>query len=62
MLDVVDVEQDVIFVVNRVEGKTEIKRVSDEQLKPVRQSLLRLGDMFISGELQLSLFDDQIED
>jgi predicted ATPase len=62
MLDVVDVEQDTIFVVNRVEGKTEIKRVSDEKLEPVRRSLLRLGDLFVSGELQLSLFDDHTED
>jgi len=62
MLDVVDVDRDAIFVVNRVGGKTEIKRVTDEQLQPVRQSLLRLGDMFISGELQLSLFDDHAKD
>ena len=62
MLDVVNVERDAIFVVNRVEGKTEIKRVGDEQLQPVRQSLLRLGDMFVSGELQLSLFDDHAKD
>ena len=62
MLDVVDVNRDAIFVVNRVEGKTDIKQVTDEQLQPVRQSLLRLGDMFVSGELQLSLFDDLTED
>jgi len=62
MLDVVDVEHDAIFVVNRISGKTDIKQVTDEHLEPVRRSLLSLGDMFVSGYLQLSLFDDQTED
>ena len=57
MLDVVDVERDAIYVVNRVDATTQIKQVSYNQLKPVRKSLLRLGDLFLSGELQLSLFD-----
>ncbi len=59
MLDVANVERDAIFVVNRVSGKTSIKQALEEQLEPVRKSLLRLGDMFVSGDLQLSLFDDQ---
>ncbi|MCI5120866.1 MAG: hypothetical protein D3908_06700 [Candidatus Electrothrix sp. AUS4] len=58
ILDVVDVENDVVFVVNRVDGKTDVKRMADTQLEPVRKSLLRLGDLFMSGDLQLSLFDD----
>ncbi len=61
MLDVVDPEKDTIFVVNRVDGKTEVKQVTDRQLEPVRKSLLRLGDLFASGDLQLSLFDEPVE-
>ncbi|WP_446007835.1 AAA family ATPase [Candidatus Electrothrix sp.] len=58
ILDVVDIENDVIFVVNRVEGKTDVQKITGQQLEPVRKSLLRLGDLFMSGDLQLSLFDD----
>ncbi len=58
ILDVVNLEKDTIFVVNRIDGKTDVKKVTDAQLVPVRKSLLRLGDLFISGDLQLSLFDD----
>ncbi|MDU9049511.1 MAG: AAA family ATPase [Candidatus Electrothrix sp. Rat3] len=58
ILDVVDVENDVVFVVNKVDGKTDVKKMADTQLEPVRKSLLRLGDLFMSGDLQLSLFDD----
>ena len=57
ILDVVDVEKDIVFVVERIDGKTNVKKVDDSQLKPVRDSLLRLGDLFISGGLQLSLLD-----
>ena len=62
MLDVIDVEQDAVFVVDRKDGKTDVKRVSDRQLEPVRKSLLRLGDMFVSGDLQLTLFDELSEE
>lgn len=58
ILDVVDLQNDIILVVNRIDGKTDVKRVTDAQLDPVRKSLLRLGDLFISGDLQLSLFYD----
>lgn len=58
ILDIVDLQKDIIFVVNRIDGKTDVKRVTDAQLEPVRKSLLRLGDLFVSGDLQLSLFDD----
>jgi predicted ATPase len=57
ILDVVDVEKDAIFVVSRIYGKSDIRKIGDKQLKPVRESLLRLGDLFIAGDLQLSLFD-----
>jgi len=57
ILDVVDVRNDAIFVVSRANGKTNIHKISDAQLKPVRDSLLRLGDLFIAGDLQLSLLD-----
>jgi predicted ATPase len=58
LLDVADIEKDCIFMVNRIEGKTDVRKVTEAQLLPVRKSLLRLGDLFISGDLQLSLFDD----
>jgi predicted ATPase len=58
ILDVVDVENDVVFVVNRVDGKTDVQKITGRQLEPVRKSLLRLGDLFMSGDLQPSLFDD----
>ncbi|MDJ0766472.1 MAG: AAA family ATPase [Myxococcota bacterium] len=58
ILDLLMLERDSVFVVNRVDGKTQIKVVTENQLKPVRESLLRLGDLFLSGDLQLSLFDD----
>jgi predicted ATPase len=56
ILDVIDVEKDSIFVVSRAKGKTDIQRMTDAQLKPVRDSLLRLGDLFIAGDLQQALF------
>ena len=57
LLTSADVERDAIYVVNRIDATTRIKRLSDAQLEPVRRSLLRLGDLYLSGELQLSLFD-----
>lgn len=59
VLDVVDVEREPVFVVSRVGGKTDVKQVTDSQLAPVRESLLRLGELFVSGDLQLSLFADE---
>ena len=61
ILDVVNLEKDTILVVNRIDGKTDVRKVTDVQLEPVRKSLLRLGDLFLSGDLQLSLFDDSGE-
>lgn len=57
ILDVVDVDRDDIMVVNRIDGKTDIKKVGETQLEAVCKNLLRLGELFVSGELQLSLFD-----
>lgn len=39
ILDVVDYNKAFIFVVNRNTGKTEVKKVSEAQLEPVRKSL-----------------------
>ena len=58
LLDVVDCARDAIFVVERADGKTVIEKVGDEQLEPVRSSLLQLGDLFMSGDLQMSLFEE----
>jgi len=61
ILDVADVDRDVILVVNREDGKTEVKQVAESQLEPVRKSLLSLGDLFVSGDLQMSLFNETQE-
>ncbi len=55
ILDVADVERDHILVVDRGNGYTDVRRVSEQQLAPVRQKLLSLGDLYLSGDLQLSL-------
>ncbi len=55
ILDVADLERDHIIVVDRHDGQTSMKRVSNEQLAPVRKKLLSLGDLYLSGDLQLSL-------
>jgi len=62
VLDVVDTERDVIMVVNRIDGKTDVRNLTKTQLTTVRKSLLSLGDLFVSGDLQLSLFDEQMGD
>ncbi len=59
LLDLVDVEQDTILAVERRGSVTHIAAVSDNALAPVRRRLLRLGDVFVAGGLQLSLFDDE---
>jgi len=58
LLDVVDCARDEIFVVERADGKTAVGKVGDKQLEPVRSSLLRLGELFMSGDLQMSLFEE----
>lgn len=55
ILDVADIARDRIFVVERSGGQTAVRRVSDQQLAPVRQKLLSLGDLYLSGDLQLPL-------
>jgi len=59
VLDLLDIERDAFFVVDRVDGKTQVKQVSTAQVRPVRDQLMTLGDLFVSGDLQLSLFEDQ---
>ena len=61
ILDVLDLERDAVFVVQRRNGITNIKKADDSQLEPVRNNLLRLGDYFQSGDLQLSLFPPEEE-
>ncbi len=56
ILDVLNIERDAVFVVQRVSGITHVKKVDGAHLDPVRKNLLRLGEIFQSGELQLSLF------
>jgi len=56
ILDVLDLERDAVFVVQRVNGITDVKKADGSHLDPVRKNLLRLGEIFQSGDLQLSLF------
>ena len=58
ILDVLDIDRDVVYVVNREDGVTSLKRVAQRTLEPVRQRLLKLGDLYLSGGLQLTLFDE----
>jgi len=58
LLDLLDVDRDMVFVVERSTGGTTVRKVADEQLKPVRNRLLSLGDLFVSGDLQMSLFPE----
>jgi len=46
ILDVVDIQCDTIFVVRKLDGKTEIRQAEASQLEPVRKRLLSLGDLF----------------
>ena len=55
ILDVADIKKDQVFVVERGNGQTAVRRVSDQQLAPVREKLLSLGDLYLSGDLQLPL-------
>ncbi len=61
ILDVVDVERDVVLVVNRIDAKTDIRKAGEKELQVVRDNLLRLGEIFQSGDLQLSLFPPEEE-
>ncbi len=58
LLDLLDPERDVIYLVQAMDGKTEVRRLSEEHLEPVRSSLFRLGDLFVTGALQLDLFEE----
>ena len=55
ILDVADIERDHVCVVERSDGQTAVRRVTAQQLAPVRQKLLSLGDLYLSGDLQLPL-------
>ncbi|RME50176.1 MAG: hypothetical protein D6790_21575 [Caldilineae bacterium] len=61
LLDQTNLETDKVFVVERKGGKTSVAQVTEEQLEPVRKRLLSLGDLFVSGDLQLSLFPEAAE-
>lgn len=55
MLDVVDIDNESVFMVGRQGGETQIRAVSAHELEPVRAGLLTLGDSLIAGDLQLEL-------
>ena len=49
LLDLIEPDRDAIYVVQAIGGKTEAARVTEQQLEPVRRSLLRLGDLFLTA-------------
>lgn len=58
LLDVVDLERASLFAVERRDGETRVERVADTNLAPARDRLLSLGELMISGDLQMSLLGD----
>ncbi len=57
ILDVVDVERDRLIAVERIDGVTGARALTDTQLAPVKNRLLQLGELYTSGDLQLSFFE-----
>ncbi len=58
LLNLVDTEQDVILLVDRVDGKTGVERLGGTRLATIRNNLLRLGDIHVSGDFQYALFEE----
>ncbi len=58
LLDLIDPDHDAIYVVQVVDGKTEVARVTEQQLEPVKRSLLKLGDLFLTGDLHPEFSED----
>lgn len=61
LLDVVDIDQDAVFVVERRDGVTAVQRMGEREKRPVQARLLRLGELLLSGDLQLSPFGEEPE-
>ncbi len=61
LLDVVNLDQSTILGVDRSGGKTRVQTVDQATLASVREGLLQLGDLLLSGDLQHSLFEDAEE-
>lgn len=59
ILDVVDINNDHLFVVHRKDGITYIKEANPADLMPVKESLYTLSDFALNSNiLQLTLFDE----
>ncbi len=58
LLDYLDLDKSRVFIVQREKGVTSVRPMSEGQKEAVRKRLLTLGDMMISGELQLELFNE----
>ncbi len=58
LLDAIDVERVRLFSVERRGGRTAVRRVGGEHLDPIKKGLYRAGDLLLSGDLQLPLFQD----
>jgi len=55
ILDVLDVDHDAVFVVERRGSVTDVQRVGESKLAPVRERLLSLGELLLAGDLQLDI-------
>ncbi len=58
LLDYLDPEKSQVFVVQRDGAVTSVHPLSERHKKTVRDQLLTLGEIMISGDLQLPLFKD----
>ncbi len=58
LLDYLDLEKSRVFVVQRNNAVTSVHALSEQHKKAVRDQLLTLGEIMISGDLDLSLFED----
>ncbi len=59
LLDYLDLDKANVFVVRRREAITAVGPLSEQHKESVKKQLLTLGDLMISGELQLSMFEDK---
>ncbi len=58
LLDYLDIEKSQVFVVQRDRAVTSVHALSDQHKEAVRDQLLTLGEIMISGDLELPLFED----
>lgn len=61
ILDVIDPDQATLVVVERHDGATGLRQVAAKELEPVRERLLSLGDLYLTGDLQTQFDFDRAD-